>query len=86
MLTLESKRSEVVQRIGDETLIDYDLITDNLFYQGNEIDKKSVLDLFSSGKCEYHIHKMTGIGRYKIHKIIKEYNSPTSVRQPNNIG
>lgn len=84
VLTLESKNSKAVQRIGDETLINYDLVTDRLFYQGNEINEVSVIDLFNSGKCEYHIHKLTGIDRGRIHKLIKEYNSPTSVRHPEN--
>ena len=84
VLTLESKNSKAVQRIGDETLINYDLVTDTIFYKGKEIDEKSVISLYNSGKCEYHIHKITGVDRGRIHKIIKEYNSPTSVQQPIN--
>ena len=85
VLTLENKNSKVVQRIGDEPLINYDLLTNLTFYKGKEVDNKTILSLYDSGLCEFQIHKQTNIGRSKIHKIIKEYNSPKSARQPEKV-
>jgi len=82
VLILESKNSNTVQRIGDETLINYDLITDKTFYYGKEVDKKLINDLYTKGSCKYHIHKITGIGRFVISRIIKE--NITLPRVPDN--
>ena len=82
VLTLENKNSKAVQRIGDETIINYDLLTKNTFYCGKEVNKQSVIALYQQGVCEFQIYKQTKIARSTIKKLIKEYNSPTSVRQP----
>ena len=82
VLILEEKDSSTVQRIGDETLINYDLITDKTFYFGKEVDKKLITSLHEQGNCEYKIHKITGICRSVISRIIKE--NITLPRVPDN--
>ena len=72
VLILESKDSSTVQRIGDETLINYDLITDKTFYFGKEVDTNLILDLYKQGFVPYVIHKKTKIGRSVINRILKE--------------
>lgn len=71
MLTLESKKSKAVQRIGNETIVNYDLIDEFTFYKSKEIDSNIVYDLYDKGNTEFAIHKITGIGRSIIHKLIK---------------
>ena len=82
VLTLESKCSKAVQRIGDETFINYDLITDKTFYCGKQVDKDLIISLYSKGLAKYRIHKKTTIDRSVIERVVKEYNSPKSARQP----
>lgn len=82
VLILESKDSKITQRIGDETFINYDLITKNTFYKGRDVDHNLIIEQYKVGICEFKIHKNTNICRSTINKIIKEYNSPTSAQQP----
>ena len=84
VLILESKNSNIVQRIGDETFINYDLITNKTFRLGKEVNKDLIISLYNQGISKYKIHKITNLCRSVIERIIKEYNSPTSVRQPEN--
>lgn len=71
---LESKISKSVQHIKGKIIINYDLIKDNTFQLGKEVDNKLILELFKSGKNEFYIHKETNIGRSVINRIIKEAN------------
>ena len=84
VLILEDKNSNIVQRIGDETFINYDLITKYTFYFGKEVDKDLIMSLYNQGVKRYNIHKQTRICRSIVDRVVKEYNSPTSVRQPEN--
>lgn len=82
VLTLEKKNSKAVQRIGDETLINYDLIDKTIFYRGSDLNDNTIIEMYKKGVCEYHIHKQTKICRSVIKRIVKEYNSSTSAQQP----
>ena len=76
VLTLESKNSKAVQRIEGETIINYQLLSENVFKCGKEINKDLIISLFNQGICKYQIHKKTNIERGIIDKIIKEYKPP----------
>ncbi len=82
VLTLESKNPKAVQRIENEPLINYNLLTENTFKKGKEIDEDQIINLYLSNVCEYHIHKQTNVCRSIINRIIKEYNFSKSVRYP----
>jgi intein/homing endonuclease len=82
VLTLESKNSKAVQRIGDETLINYNLLNKTSFYRNSDLYNDKIIKLFNQGICEYQIHKQVKISRSVISRVIKEYNSPKSAQQP----
>lgn len=76
VLTLESKNSKAVQRIEGETIINYQLLSKNVFKCGKEINEDLIISLFNQGVCKYQIHKKTNIERGIIDRIIKEYKPP----------
>jgi len=72
--TLENKNSKIIQRVENKININYDLITDIIFHECDEVDEEYVMNLYKQGDCEYKIHKETKIGRKIIKNILSKHN------------
>ncbi len=68
------KNSNIIKYINDVPIINYDLITENTFRLGVEVNSKLILNLYKHGRNVYSIHKELNISRSVINRIIKENN------------
>lgn len=86
MLTLESKGSKAVQRIDNETFIDFNLLKSFNFKSWLEnIDKEVLYNMYIvNNMSEYLIAKTLKRDRRYIKNQLKEYNLSKSAQQPKN--
>jgi len=86
VLTLENKGSKAVQRIGDETLIDFEKLKTFCFWSWKEVpDMELIRKLHYEDKISMNkIGKMLYYDRTslkdRLDKYMKEYNSPKSIQ------